>query len=66
MEKVVINKEACIGCGLCVSKLPNYLVFDEMGHAESVGNELKPEDKAEALESVEMCPVQAVLIEEEK
>ncbi len=65
MEKIVINKEACIGCGLCVNNLPEYLVFDEMGHAESVGKELKPEDKNLALESVDNCPVQAVLIEEE-
>lgn len=66
MEKIIIDKDACIGCGLCVNNLPEYLVFDEMGHAEPVGNPLKPEDKPLALESVEQCPVQAVVIEEEK
>ena len=66
MEKIVIDKSSCIGCGLCVANLPEYLVFDEMGHAESIGKELDPKDKNLALESVESCPVQAVLIEEEK
>ena len=66
MEKIIIDESACIGCGLCVSNLPDYLVFNEMGHAEAVGKDLKPEDKAVALESVEQCPVQAVLIEEDK
>lgn len=66
MEKITINKDACIGCGMCVHLLPEYLVFDEMGHAEPVGKELDPNDKSTALEAVDSCPVQAVLVEEEK
>ena len=66
MEKIVINKDACIGCGLCVSTHPEYLVFDEMGQAEPVGKEVDPNDKAALLETVEHCPTEAFLIEDIK
>lgn len=66
MEKIVINKDACIGCGMCVSRHPEYLVFDEMGQAESVNKEIKPEDKKEILETTEMCPTEAFRVEDQK
>ncbi len=66
MEKVVIDKNACIGCGLCVSRHPEYLVFDEMGQADPVGKEVTSEDKASLLETVEMCPTEAFRIEDIK
>lgn len=65
MEKIVIDKNACIGCGLCVHTHPEYLVFDEMGQAESVGKEVKSEDKNALLETIEHCPVEAIKIEEQ-
>jgi len=66
MEKVVINKDACVGCGMCVHQNPEYLVFDENGHAEPIGKEIKPEDKKNILESIECCPTEAICIVEEK
>lgn len=30
MEKIEINKDACIGCGQCVHRHPEYIAFDEM------------------------------------
>jgi len=66
MEKIVINKEACIGCGLCVNHHPEYLVFDEMGQADPVGKEVTKEDKPSILETIEACPTEAIKIEEEK
>lgn len=66
MEKIVINKEACVGCGMCVHQNPDYLVFDENGHAEAIDKEIKPEDKKSILESIEICPTEAICIVEEK
>lgn len=66
MEKIVINKDACIGCGLCVHSHPDYLVFDEMGQAEPVGKEVDPKDKEALLETVEHCPTEAFMIEDVK
>ena len=66
MEKIDINKEACVGCGMCVHQNPDYIVFDENGHAEPVGKEINPDDKKSILESIECCPTEAICIEEEK
>ena len=65
MEKIHINKDACIGCGMCVMEHPEYLVFDENGQAEPVGKEVTKEDKMSLLESVEKCPTEAITIIEE-
>lgn len=65
MEKIEINKDACIGCGMCVHAHPDYLVFDENGQADSVGKEVKPEDKLSFLETIESCPTEAISIIEE-
>lgn len=66
MEKIVINKEACIGCGLCVHSHPEYIVFDEMGQAEPIGKEVLPTDKRAILETVDSCPTSAIRVVEEK
>ena len=62
MEKIEINKDACIGCGQCVHRHPEYIAFDENGQAEPVGKEIKPEDKKEFLETIEICPTEALQI----
>lgn len=66
MEKIVINKDACIGCGLCVQSHPEYLVFDEMGQADPVDKEVEPSDKMAILETVEHCPTEAFKVEDIK
>ena len=66
MEKVVINKDACIGCGLCVHSHPDYLIFDEMGQADPVNRNVDPKDKKALLETVEHCPTQAFKVEDIK
>ena len=66
MEKIVIDKDSCLGCGLCVNKNPDYLVFDELGRAEAVDKEIDPNDKASLLESVEHCPTDAFRIDDIK
>lgn len=63
--KIEINKDACIGCGQCVHRHPEYIAFDENGQAEPVGKEIKPEDKKEFLETIEICPTEAITIIEE-
>lgn len=65
MEKIDINKDACIGCGMCVHSFPEYLVFDEMGTASPVGKEVTEEDKKGLLEVIENCPTEAIKVVEE-
>ncbi len=66
MQKVVVKKDACIGCGLCISNSPDYFQFDDDGLSKVIKEELNIEDKNRILESVEGCPTEAILIEEEK
>lgn len=66
MDKIVINKDACIGCGLCVHEHPEYLVFDEMGQAEPIGKVIDSNDKMSMLDTVEHCPTEAFRIEDIK
>lgn len=66
MEKVVIKEGSCIGCGMCVHQNPEYLIFNDSGHAEAIGKEIEKEDKSSILESVECCPTEAICIVEEK
>ncbi len=66
MEKIVIDKQKCIGCGFCVHSHPEYLVFDEMGQADPVGKEVESKDKNDLLETIEHCPTEAIRIEDIK
>lgn len=64
MEKIIISEERCIGCGLCINNNPDYIEFNEMGQAEPINKEINPNDKSKILESVELCPTEAIKIEE--
>lgn len=54
--KVKVNKEACIGCGLCVGSYPYTFAFDDEGKATVVG-ELADADFDDAAGN---CPVGAI------
>lgn len=66
MEKLKVIKEKCIGCGMCVGQNPEYFTFGDDGLSTVIKEEVNPEDKKNILESIEMCPTEAILIEEEK
>lgn len=55
-KKLSVNKEACIGCGLCNATYPEAFQFDDEGKAEVVG-EVEEGVVAEVIGS---CPVGAI------
>lgn len=62
--KAVVNKEGCIGCGLCVSTCPEVFSFDEDGIAE--GNERIEDAYFASAESARAaCPVEVIDIVED-
>ena len=54
--KVTVNKDACIGCGLCVGSYPETFEFDEEGKATVIADM----DEAVVDESISNCPAGAI------
>ena len=64
MKKIVVNDEACIGCGACVSIDPEHFEFNDDGLSHATNNEnLESADLASAISS---CPTSAISLEEEE
>ena len=58
-----INKEDCVGCGLCVDDCPD--VFEMQEDTAAVKIEEVPENLVNAVkEAAENCPVDAIIISE--
>ncbi len=55
MPKVTVDKNKCIGCGVCESLCPE--VFQLKNGKSSVIN---PEGKCNLQEAIDSCPVQAI------
>lgn len=54
-----VNKDACIGCGLCSALCPKNFKMDEQGKSEVISQEMSPEVE----EAVANCPTGAIIIE---
>jgi ferredoxin len=60
--KAIVDKEACIGCELCVQTCPE--VFEMQGDKAEVIAEPVPEDAEDTCkEAAENCPVDAISTE---
>jgi ferredoxin len=66
MEKLNVNSDICIGCGLCVSQNEEYFEFNDEGLSTVKKDNVDANDKKDLLNIVESCPVGAITIEEEK
>jgi ferredoxin len=58
--KAFVDKELCIGCGLCESICPKVFKMDDNGLAEAVSEDLDPEQADGAKEAEAECPVRAI------
>jgi len=60
--KAYVDKDLCIGCGVCPTVCPE--VF-EMGNdvAEVIGDAVPLEAEADAQSAQEQCPVDAIKVE---
>ena len=59
--KVSIDKNKCIGCGVCVAVCPDVFELGEDGKSRV---KVKETDKKCVKEAKESCPTQAIMIEE--
>ena len=65
MEKFIVNKDACIGCGACQAVASDTFEITEDGLAASIEgknvvNELTEEELANAMDALEGCPTSAI------
>lgn len=61
--KAYVDKDACIGCELCVEICPEIFEMEDDGLAVAKDSEI-PEDLLEdAQEAEESCPTDAIIVE---
>jgi ferredoxin len=61
--KVRVDAETCVSCGVCVDEYPE--LFEMPGEVAVAKTEVVPEDMHDICrEAVEICPVEAIIIEE--
>ena len=58
--KIIIDEDACIGCGVCESVCPDVFKMNDEGKAELV---IDTSDADCVNEAVEQCPVTCITIE---
>ncbi len=61
--KAVVNKDLCIGCGLCPSICPEVFSMDDDGLAVAIDEELDESVIDSAKEAEESCPVDAITVD---
>lgn len=58
-----VDKDLCIGCGLCADICPEVFSMDDDGTAIAIDGEIAETDLDSAQEAKEQCPVDAITIE---
>ena len=58
--KVTVNKDACIGCGACVSIAEDIFELNDEGLSQAKVEEVPADKEDTAKEAVESCPTGAI------
>ena len=60
MAKIVIDENACVGCGLCVNNCPDCFELNDSGVAIVKAHEC---ENCDLRETASQCPVNCITIE---
>ncbi|GAB4287453.1 MAG: ferredoxin [Coriobacteriia bacterium] len=60
--KPVVDRDLCIGCGLCEDTCPDVFVVEDDGIARVIDEDPPHELYADIEACVELCPVEAISI----
>jgi len=63
--KLVVDKDICIGCGMCIDICPEVFQYDDQDKSEVIKEEVESELEDSAGEACEACPVDAIEMIEE-
>jgi ferredoxin len=58
----IVDKEKCLGCGLCVELCPQVFAMTEDGNAEVITELILPDAVASCRQAEEQCPVGAISV----
>jgi len=61
--KAFVDKDTCIGCGLCGSVCPKVFRMNDEGVAEAIDTELEDSVVEDAKKAQVQCPVEAITVE---
>ena len=64
--KVVLNRDACIGCGACAALCEDIFEIDNEGLSKVKKEEVKDEEIELTREAIESCPTGAISLEEKQ
>ncbi|WP_338001160.1 ferredoxin [Acetobacterium malicum] len=63
MMKAKVDRDTCVGCGLCESVCPKVFEMNNDSIAEVIAEVITPENEACALEAQDECPVSAITVD---
>ena len=64
--KVVLNRDACIGCGACAALCEDIFEIDNEGLSKVIKEEVKDEEVELTRDAIESCPTGAISLEEKE
>ena len=60
----LVNKDRCMGCELCTQICPDVFSMDDDGKSVAIDTEVPEENKDDAIDARDSCPVSAIDIKE--
>ena len=58
--KAVVDKDVCVGCGICAENCPEVFFMDDAGKAEAKPGEVPKALEASCRQAISDCPVEAI------